>query len=76
MENNCCNEPIVELTDEEKEQQLEFDFLVNKETNAEQRLSICKECPELKSLNRCKLCGCFMNIKVRLYKSSCPAGKW
>lgn len=74
----CCGqvEPIV-LTQEEVDQQAEFEFQINKETNATARLDICKECPSLSGpLNRCKECGCFMNIKVRIYSASCPLGKW
>lgn len=78
--NSCCDDSLTNLQEEtvseELQEQLEFDFLVNKEKNAEERLNICKQCPELKALNRCRLCGCFMGIKVRIFKSSCPAGKW
>jgi hypothetical protein len=41
------------------------------------RLEICKLCPELISLtNQCKKCGCFMNLKTKLEKATCPLGKW
>jgi len=41
------------------------------------RLEICKQCPELISLtNQCKKCGCFMNLKTKLEKATCPLGKW
>jgi len=41
------------------------------------RFSICAECPELMRLtNQCKLCGCFMKLKVKLAHAECPAGKW
>jgi hypothetical protein len=40
------------------------------------RINTCKSCPNLNKLNMCKLCGCFMPIKVRLKGSSCPDGKW
>jgi hypothetical protein len=44
---------------------------------AEQRLSICKSCPELISLTtQCKKCGCFMGLKTKLEKAACPLGKW
>lgn len=39
---------------------------------AEERLAICKACPQLTDLNRCKECGCFMNIKTKLAMASCP----
>jgi hypothetical protein len=48
----------------------------NKELVAE-RLSICKECPELiKLTTQCKQCGCFMNLKTKLADATCPLGKW
>lgn len=41
------------------------------------RISICKACPELIKLTRqCKKCGCFMNLKTKIEKASCPIGKW
>jgi hypothetical protein len=44
---------------------------------AEQRLAICKECPELVSAtSQCKKCGCLMNLKTKLPNASCPIGKW
>lgn len=59
-----------------------WDFLdinadyVSKEL-AEERLSLCKACPELIPLtSTCKKCGCFMVAKVKLSKASCPLGKW
>jgi hypothetical protein len=44
---------------------------------SDERLSICKSCPELIELtNQCKKCGCFMNAKTRLQIAACPIGKW
>lgn len=44
---------------------------------AEERYSICKECPELiKLTSQCKKCGCFMAAKTKLEKATCPLGKW
>jgi hypothetical protein len=57
--------------------------LVNPETEwasdevAEERYSICKQCPELIKLTKqCKKCGCFMVAKTKLEKATCPIGKW
>lgn len=42
-----------------------------------ERFSVCSECPDLiKLTSQCKLCGCFMKIKVKLSHAECPAGKW
>lgn len=47
-----------------------------KET-VDKRLSICYKCPELiKFTAQCKQCGCFMKLKTKLKKASCPLGKW
>lgn len=44
---------------------------------SEERLSICKQCPELiKLTTQCKKCGCFMNAKTKLPNAECPIGKW
>jgi hypothetical protein len=70
---SCCDkatEIIVESLD------AEVDFLVNKESRSQQRMAICQTCPELKSLNRCQQCGCFMSIKTRIYSARCPLGLW
>ena len=44
---------------------------------AEQRLDICKACPELIQVTKqCKKCGCFMTAKTKLESAKCPIGKW
>jgi hypothetical protein len=41
------------------------------------RFSMCVACPELiKATNQCKKCGCFMHLKTKLEKATCPIGKW
>lgn len=40
------------------------------------RLAICNACENLSALRACKLCGCFMDAKVKFSKSSCPINKW
>jgi len=47
------------------------------EEEAQRRYKICTECPELlKVTKQCKMCGCFMKLKVKLEESRCPIGKW
>lgn len=47
------------------------------EEDSNHRLEICKSCPELiKSVNQCKQCGCFMQLKTKLESAKCPLGKW
>lgn len=44
---------------------------------SEKRLNICKGCEFLFTpTNQCKKCGCFMNIKTKMFHASCPIGKW
>lgn len=42
-----------------------------------QRWNTCKSCEHFISQDsRCELCGCFMQPKVKLTRSTCPAWKW
>lgn len=44
---------------------------------ADQRFSICKQCPNLiKITSQCTKCGCFMSAKTKLEAAKCPIGKW
>lgn len=43
---------------------------------AAERMAICKACPELKAMDRCSKCGCFMEAKTKLPNADCPLGKW
>lgn len=43
----------------------------------QERLSICKSCPEyISTTHQCKKCGCFMNIKAKIGHAECPLDKW
>jgi tetratricopeptide (TPR) repeat protein len=39
------------------------------------RLDTCSTCEHHTGL-RCKVCGCFTNVKTRMASETCPAGKW
>lgn len=39
------------------------------------RLAICQSCDQWTGTS-CKLCGCFVKLKVRIPEEKCPAGKW
>lgn len=72
---SCCGNQtktidIVEAKETEEE------FLLNKESRSEQRMAICKQCPNLMTLNMCGYCKCFMNVKTRIYSATCPIGRW
>lgn len=43
---------------------------------AQERFDICKKCPNLQENFFCKLCGCYMKLKVKLPQSACPENKW
>lgn len=44
---------------------------------AEDRLNICNSCENYnKDTKRCKVCGCFMEVKVYLPEVTCPVKKW
>jgi hypothetical protein len=51
------------------------EYVLEEERN--NRLDICKACPEfVKLTTSCKKCGCFMAAKTKLAEASCPLGKW
>jgi flagellar motor protein MotB len=46
-------------------------------TDANARLSICKQCPFFESNSqRCSKCGCYLSVKTYLKAERCPIGKW
>jgi|688.fasta_scaffold165453_3 hypothetical protein len=49
---------------------------VSKQEAAE-RYAICKQCPDFSSFTKqCTHCGCFMVLKTRLLKATCPLESW
>ncbi|HEV3164227.1 MAG TPA: tetratricopeptide repeat protein [Isosphaeraceae bacterium] len=42
---------------------------------ARQRLETCNSCEHHTGL-RCRVCGCFTNVKTRMLHEQCPIGKW
>ena len=47
------------------------------DTLAQERLKVCEACPEFAKVSRqCKLCWCFLDLKVKLLEAQCPADKW
>ncbi len=50
--------------------------LSSDETQASRR-AICEGCPEFdREHGRCKICRCFISMKVRLPAEACPLSKW
>ena len=49
----------------------------DRQKRSKKRLNICKVCEKYDSLfGRCKECGCFMILKVKLTGAKCPLDKW
>ncbi len=49
----------------------------NEKKTAEMRWKKCQGCTFLtKKTSRCRKCGCFMKLKVKLKKAKCPIGIW
>ena len=42
----------------------------------QQRLAICRGCPQLTRDGRCTHCGCFMRVKSKKNNATCPEGRW
>jgi len=40
-----------------------------------QRIEICNIC-DYNKVRTCTKCGCLVDLKARMTKSSCPMGKW
>jgi len=41
------------------------------------RLKLCKNCEfYTEQHSRCKKCGCFMQVKIKILVAKCPIGKW
>lgn len=56
---------------------LDPNMFVEDPKTAEDRLAICKACPELiKLTTQCRKCGCFMAAKTKLKHAECPLQKW
>lgn len=44
---------------------------------AERRIAVCRACNLFNAeQERCRRCGCYVNIKDRLFSERCPEGKW
>jgi hypothetical protein len=45
------------------------------EAELRKRLNTCAACEQHTGM-RCRVCGCFTNVKARMAHEKCPAGKW
>lgn len=48
------------------------------EAEAQRRLGMCRECPDLRYGTTCRHCGCLVEVRVRLAEKRCaaPAPRW
>ena len=52
-------------------------FVMLNEEESEQRYNICLECEEFREMTKqCKICNCFMPMKVKFEKTECPKDYW
>ncbi len=51
-------------------------FLIFDDKILKERWDICNNCEFLNKKLKCEQCGCFMRLKTRMGKMSCPIGKW
>jgi hypothetical protein len=52
------------------------DFICS-QAEADARLAQCRVCPELDTeSDQCKLCTCFVKMKVQLATEKCPLNRW
>lgn len=43
----------------------------------EERIKVCETCTDFRSmLRQCSICNCFMDLKTKFLRSSCPIDKW
>ena len=40
------------------------------------RYAVCEACPFLTAAKKCSRCGCYMPVKTKLTKATCPVKKW
>ena len=49
----------------------------DEKSTVEARWKKCLDCTFLtKATNRCRKCGCFIKLKVKLKQAKCPIGIW
>lgn len=46
------------------------------DSQAEERMKICRQCKFFSEQGQCSKCRCFMKFKTKLRTGGCPIGKW
>ena len=42
----------------------------------EERMNLCKACDNFTEKQFCKICKCYMPLKIKVRRMECPIGKW
>lgn len=51
--------------------------LISEAELASERIKTCEKCPSFRPVSRqCALCHCFLDLKTKIVKASCPINKW
>jgi hypothetical protein len=68
---------FAEFTGKQVKQASTGNSLIVDEETKEKRWEICNSCDFLdKNKNRCRKCGCYMNIKIQFKDVQCPIKLW
>lgn len=67
----CCRRSLGDSLADTTKRLAEDSSLVPEQISKE-RMAICSNCEHLVFLNRCEICGCFMNLKVKFANMRCP----
>lgn len=84
MQNNSDNLPtktemlknVIKTAKDAFKQWLSDGSLFSDDKVAKERIAICLDCEHITEDNRCSVCGCHLEAKVKVQISSCPKGKW
>lgn len=71
----CCSIPFTGSLIDSAKILIKDSSLVGEGVYTE-RIEVCRACPEILPLDRCRECGCYVRIKARFNSMSCPLGKW
>lgn len=50
-------------------------FAMATEAEQSRRLTICHDCPQWDD-GRCRICGCYVKVKITMKTEHCPIAKW
>ena len=75
MSDECCKVNFKSAMDTAR-RMAENPRMASEEVVSE-RMSICETCEHFYApAKRCKLCGCYMEMKTKFINMECPDGRW